>query len=68
MGVLDDGNAQAFFAKIRDDTRQERRLAGAAPPRKANHLHVILRRNQLRFARWKLYIRLSRNVMLRCAP
>src|SRR5260370_301983 len=43
VGVLDDGNAKTFFKKIRDDTRQQRRLAGAAPPGEANHFHLILR-------------------------
>src|SRR5258708_40023344 len=43
MGMLDHGNAQALGDEMRDQARQQRRLAGAAPARQTNHLHVILR-------------------------
>jgi hypothetical protein len=43
VGMLDHGNAQAFAKQMRDDTRQQRRLAGAAPPGEAYHFHLILR-------------------------
>ena len=41
VGVLDDGNAKALLEKMRDNTRQQRGLAGAAPSRQANHFHPI---------------------------
>src|SRR6266403_4685244 len=43
VGVLDHGNTQALAKQMRDDTRQQRRLAGAAPAREAYHFHLILR-------------------------
>ena len=43
MGVLDHGDAQAFFEQMRDDALQERGLAGAAPSCEPDHLHLILR-------------------------
>jgi hypothetical protein len=43
MGVLDNGDAKACLKKMRDDPRQQRGLAGAAPSREANHFHLILR-------------------------
>jgi hypothetical protein len=42
VGVLDDGNPHAFGEKMRDDTRQQRGLAGAAPPGEANHFHPTI--------------------------
>ena len=42
VGVLDDGNAQALAEQMRNDPRQQRRLAGAAPPGEANHFHPTI--------------------------
>jgi hypothetical protein len=43
MGVLYDGNPKALGKQIGNDTSQQRRLAGAAPPGEANHFHLVLR-------------------------
>src|SRR5512135_3013315 len=43
VGVLDDGDAKALFTQMRNDMRQQRRFAGAAPSRKAYDLHRFLR-------------------------
>src|SRR2546430_16267902 len=42
VGVLDHGNTQALAKQMRDDTRQQRRLAGAAPAREAYHFHLTI--------------------------
>src|SRR5436305_8684570 len=42
MGVLDHRNPQPALQEMRDQTRKQRGLAGAAPPGEANHFHRIL--------------------------
>src|SRR5947209_12450347 len=42
MGMLDHGTAKALADKLRDQSGQQPGLAGAAPARKPNHLHVVL--------------------------
>jgi hypothetical protein len=41
---------------MRDQARQQRRLAGAAPARQTNHLHVILHAGGTGLATEVLYI------------
>jgi len=43
VGMLDDGDPQARRAQMRDHARQKGGLPRAAPSRKPDHFHRILR-------------------------
>jgi hypothetical protein len=71
MGMLDDGNAQALAKEMRDHPRQQGGLARAAPSRKTNHFHLVLRASSRNWGQalpsGALY-RLGGNVMLTYPP
>jgi hypothetical protein len=48
VGMLYHGNPQALRDEMRDKSRQQRGLPGAAPSGEADHLHVILRADENR--------------------
>src|SRR2546430_3484286 len=67
VGMLDHGNTEALAKQMRDDARQQRRLAGAAPPGEANHFHPhspSRRRNRGYVLSCGALYRLTGNVML----